>query len=90
MGVNALVNPEVGGCQPTTLLEGESEPHSSMTATKAMELGLQTWRGCFLNSQKSIPFREETLLFERILKKPIDIKRMSVEGQAIQMRDKMP
>lgn len=86
----AMVNSEVGGCQPTTLLEGENEPHSSMIATKAMEFGLKTWRGCFFNSQQSIPFREETFLFERILKKPVDIKRMSVEGQAIQMRNKMP
>lgn len=40
-----------------------------MTATKAGELVLKMWRGCFLNSQQSIAFKEETFLFERIFKK---------------------
>lgn len=90
MGVNALVNPKVGGQPTITFLERDSEPHFSLTDTKAMELGLKMWRGCFLIVSKAFHLGRKHFYLKEYLKNPIDIKRMSVEGKAIQMRDKMP
>ena len=88
VGVNTVVNPEGGGCQPSVLLGGgkylKGNPSSAppWSPQRHVELGLTLWEGGFLNSQQSSPFREEIFWFRRIVNKPIDGKRMSVEAKA--------